>query len=159
MEQAVRLLQDGGGEYVDEARAWVAVARELREGRSPASIGTGGSETVVMPSGYMAREEVSAARSAFGATTYGDQASGETVMLPAVAAPYDQPAPTPNDRGSVQALVRQDLVDRERVGVQRYGTPLQAFNGRDALQDAYQEGLDLVCYLRQMIAERDGSPQ
>lgn len=32
---------------------------------------------------------------------------------------------------------------------------LQPHNGRDALRDAYEESLDLVCYLRQAIEERD----
>lgn len=67
----------------------------------------------------------------------------------------DQPAPTPNGRPSIQSLVRADLEEREQIGIQRYGTPLQAHNGRDALIDAYQEALDLACYLRQAIAERE----
>lgn len=68
----------------------------------------------------------------------------------------DQPRPIPRgDVRSVQAMVRLDLEERERVGRERYGTPLQPHNGRDALVDAYQEALDLACYLRQMIAERD----
>ena len=67
----------------------------------------------------------------------------------------EQPLPVPNDRSSVQGMVRQDLELREQVGIQRYGTPLQAFNGRDALRDAYEEALDLACYLRQLISERD----
>ena len=66
----------------------------------------------------------------------------------------DQPAPD-GGRGNVQALVRADLEERERVGVERYGTPLRLFNGRDALVDAYQEAMDLTVYLRQAIAERD----
>jgi hypothetical protein len=70
----------------------------------------------------------------------------------------DQPAPTTNERPSIQSLVRQDLEERERVGIQRYGTPLQAHNGRDALVDAYQEALDLACYVRQAIEERSGGP-
>ena len=35
-------------------------------------------------------------------------------------------------------------------------TSLQAFNGRDALRDAYEEALDLCQYLRQALYERDG---
>ncbi|NMO52002.1 hypothetical protein HH310_12440 [Actinoplanes sp. TBRC 11911] len=66
----------------------------------------------------------------------------------------EQPAPVPNDRATVQGLVREDLRTRERIGVERYGTPLQPHNGRDALRDAYEEALDLACYLRQAIAER-----
>lgn len=66
----------------------------------------------------------------------------------------DQPMPTPNDHPSIQGLVRADLEQREQVGIQRYGTPLQPHNGRDALRDAYEEALDLACYLRQAIEER-----
>lgn len=62
--------------------------------------------------------------------------------------------PIPNGRDSVQSLVRADLKQREQLGIARYGTPLQAHNGRDALRDAYEEALDLACYLRQAIEER-----
>lgn len=69
----------------------------------------------------------------------------------------DQPTPTPNDHPSIQSLVRADLEEREQIGIQRYGTPLQPHNGRNALVDAYQEALDLACYLRQAIAEQDAA--
>lgn len=66
----------------------------------------------------------------------------------------DQPAPIPRpDVVSIQALVRSDLEERERVGIARYGTPLQPHNGRDALVDLYQELLDACCYIRQLIEE------
>lgn len=55
---------------------------------------------------------------------------------------------------SVQQMVMLDLIQRERVGQARYGTSLFPNNGRDALVDAYQEALDLACYLRQALAER-----
>lgn len=67
----------------------------------------------------------------------------------------EQPMPTPNTAPSVQGMVIADLEVRLQVGIQRYGTALQPFNGRDALRDAYEEALDLACYLRQAIAERD----
>jgi hypothetical protein len=67
----------------------------------------------------------------------------------------DQPAPVPNDKPAVWSLVIEDMQARDALGRERYGTPLQPFNGRDALVDAYQEALDLVVYLRQAIAERD----
>lgn len=67
----------------------------------------------------------------------------------------EQPMPIPNNRTAIQALVRADLEAREQVGIQRYGTALQAHNGRDALRDAYEEALDLACYLRQAIEERE----
>lgn len=67
-----------------------------------------------------------------------------------------QPDPLRNDGNDVQSLVIADIAARREVGIAKYGTPLQANNGRDALRDAYQEVLDLACYLRQAIAERDG---
>lgn len=51
-------------------------------------------------------------------------------------------------------LVIEDMQERDRRGRKKYGTPLQAGNGRDALVDAYQEALDLAVYLRQAIEER-----
>lgn len=80
----------------------------------------------------------------------------------------EQPLPVPNAGRSIQALVRvdlldavvpvaadvsADLIDREQLGIDRYGTTLQAFNGRDVLRDAYEEALDLACYLRQAMVE------
>lgn len=69
--------------------------------------------------------------------------------------PTDQPMPTPNQGRPIWDLVIEDMKARDRVGRERYGTPLQSFNGRDALQDAYFEALDLAVYLRQAIEERD----
>jgi hypothetical protein len=66
----------------------------------------------------------------------------------------EQAMPVPNDSPSVQGMVRADLETREKIGVERYGTALQPHNGRDGLRDAYEEVLDLACYLRQAIAER-----
>lgn len=73
---------------------------------------------------------------------------------PAPKASVEQPMPVANDRPSIQGMVRADLDQREKLGRERYGTSLQAHNGRDALRDAYEEALDLACYLRQMIEER-----
>lgn len=56
-------------------------------------------------------------------------------------------------RKSIQELVRLDLVHREQLGQERYGTSLHAYNGREAILDAYEEALDLCCYLRQVIEE------
>ena len=68
-------------------------------------------------------------------------------------APYDQPPPL-EGHGDVTADVIRDLQERSQIGTRRYGTPLQYRNGRDPLMDAYQEALDLCCYLRQAIGER-----
>jgi hypothetical protein len=67
----------------------------------------------------------------------------------------DQPDPIKNDRRCIQDLVIADIEARKAVGLERYGTLLQPFNGRDALMDAYAEALDLCQYLRQAIEERD----
>lgn len=71
----------------------------------------------------------------------------------------EQPMPTPNSHPSIQSLVRADLEQREQVGIQRYGTALQPHNGRDALRDAYEEALDLACYLKQAMVEREAKAQ
>lgn len=57
----------------------------------------------------------------------------------------------------IHDLVAEDLKKREVIGIATYGTPLTTHNGRDALQDAYEEALDLACYLKQAILERDGN--
>lgn len=65
-----------------------------------------------------------------------------------------EPDPIPNNSRPIWDLVREDMDERNKDGIRKYGTPLQAGNGRDALVDAYQEALDLVVYLRQAIEER-----
>ena len=70
------------------------------------------------------------------------------------AGTVEQPMSKPNDSTPIWDLVRADIAERDKLGRERYGTPLQAFNGRDALVDAYQEALDLVVYMRQEIEER-----
>lgn len=67
----------------------------------------------------------------------------------------EQPAPKPNDGPVLWDLVIEDMRARNRVGRERYGVPLQAHNGRDALRDAYEECLDMAVYLKQAIVERD----
>lgn len=66
----------------------------------------------------------------------------------------DQPPPKPTTSPAIWDLVIADMRDRDNTGRQRYGTPLQADNGRDHLVDAYQEALDLVVYLRAEIERR-----
>lgn len=71
--------------------------------------------------------------------------------------PGDQPLPRTEDP---QASGMHDkaialLLERKSLGLTRYGTTLQAFNGRDALQDAVEEVTDLLVYLLQVRDERD----
>lgn len=67
-----------------------------------------------------------------------------------------QPMPiTHADKPDIQSMVIADVEARRQLGIQRYGTPLQADNGRNALVDAYEEVLDLACYLKQRIVEEE----
>lgn len=84
----------------------------------------------------------------------------------------DQPPPKQNDAPAVWDLVildvgkgfphadprrveavLADMRERDKIGRERYSTPLQAHNGRNARIDAYQEALDCVAYLRQCLEE------
>lgn len=51
--------------------------------------------------------------------------------------------------------VIKDMQGRRAKGILSYGGPLTTRNGRDALQDAYEEAMDLVMYLKQAILERN----
>jgi hypothetical protein len=50
-------------------------------------------------------------------------------------------------------LLMKELNDRKAIGLAEYGTPLQAFNGRDCEKDAVEEMADMICYLKQGILE------
>ena len=58
--------------------------------------------------------------------------------------------------GTVWALVVDDMHGRDALGMRKYGRPLLPHDGRDTLQDAYEEALDLAVYLRKAMLERDG---
>ena len=55
---------------------------------------------------------------------------------------------------ATKMAVAADIEARKRVGVQRYGTTLRTFNGRDPSLDKYQELLDALLYARQDMLER-----
>lgn len=65
----------------------------------------------------------------------------------------DQQLPIPNDLKSCQDMVIEDIEGRKALGLNKYGTLLQPFNGRSFLQDAYEEVLDLAVYLRGALEE------
>lgn len=92
--------------------------------------------------------------------------------------PEDQPLPKPGAGPSMHDLVIEDIRDRwasatidrtpvapaigavtaslrerKRLGLERYGSALQAHNGRDALRDLREELEDAVVYCRQVIEE------
>jgi hypothetical protein len=47
------------------------------------------------------------------------------------------------------------MPERMQVGLRRYGTLLQPFNGRNYMQDAWEELLDLSVYLEGVRRERE----
>ena len=53
------------------------------------------------------------------------------------------------------ASILKDMRDRDESGRAKYGVPLQPFNGRNQLIDAYQELLDFVVYMRTAIYEAE----
>lgn len=72
------------------------------------------------------------------------------------------PEPTPTDGPSIHDLVLQDvwtdaartiILQRRAFGLEKYGTLLQAFNGRPAFDDLVIELADAVCYARQAVEE------
>ena len=66
-----------------------------------------------------------------------------------------EPPPIPNNKTPVWELVIADMRERDASGRAKYGGPLQPFNGRRPLVDAYQEVLDLAVYLRQQLYETE----
>lgn len=60
----------------------------------------------------------------------------------------------PND---VFRLLKKDLDARNANGFKTYKKPMTAHDGRDTLQDAFEEALDLVVYLKKMLIERDNN--
>lgn len=50
-----------------------------------------------------------------------------------------------------------DIQERDRSGREKYGVPLQPFNGRNPVVDLYQELLDAVVYCTQCLQEAEMS--
>jgi hypothetical protein len=69
-----------------------------------------------------------------------------------------QPDPKPNNHPAVWDMVIADMRRRDAEGRAHYRVPLQPYNGRDALLDAYEESLDAAAYLRQEIYQRRWIP-
>lgn len=67
-----------------------------------------------------------------------------------------QPMPKPGAQ-DVTPFARFDfdrrLTEREKQGIETYGTTLQTFNGRDAIEDAQDEAIDQYQYLEQAKME------
>lgn len=69
--------------------------------------------------------------------------------------PESQPLPTTSDRASAHDLLINFVAGRKDLGLRRYGSLLQAGNGRDSLRDALEEVVDLAAYLVVWTEVRD----
>jgi len=94
-----------------------------------------------------------------GQGTDGASILGQVGAIAAASTP--EPPPTPGEGDVWQRVidglppgpVRDACIDRRAFGIAKYGTPLQAFNGRDWLKDLIQEFLDAVAYSQQGVME------
>lgn len=61
--------------------------------------------------------------------------------------------------GSIEPDQAEKIIEQmensKAVGMQRYGSALQTFNGRDTLQDAAEEARDLFVYLNSLVQARE----
>ena len=80
---------------------------------------------------------------------------GRAIVRESVPDWQREPQPKSNLLPHISDLVTRDLKLRKEMGIKKYGVPLQPFNGRRALKDAYEEVLDLALYLRQAMYEQD----
>jgi len=63
--------------------------------------------------------------------------------------------PEKNDEDCIQDMVIDDIKERKKIGVEKYGTVLKPFNGRNSIVDLYQELGDALVYCKQMMIERE----
>ena len=103
----------------------------------------------VLPAGHDGRHDD-------GCMTWGDP-----VMPRAASTP--EPPPTPGTGDVWQSVIdglppgklRDACVERRAFGLRKYGTVLQANNGRNWRTDALQEALDGIAYAAQGVVEGD----
>lgn len=73
----------------------------------------------------------------------------------------EQELPEPNSeeycQDSLLPRVTEALHESMVIGIEKYGTALQPFNGRDVHRDLFEEWVDLGVYLEQMRRERDST--
>ena len=83
----------------------------------------------------------------------GEEGSSKGVGEMINAATAKQAAPS-GQGNPILGMVLADLTNRALEGKEKYGEPLKAHNGRNALWDLYQELLDAAMYIRQLIQEQ-----
>lgn len=67
-----------------------------------------------------------------------------------------EPPPLPGGGPSIHDLVVEEIISRRNFGYRKYGSLLQAWNGRRPSKDLLDEILDAAMYVRQLIQEEDG---
>lgn len=67
---------------------------------------------------------------------------------------HGQPKPVQNSGPSMHDLVASDLIERKQYGLQKYESLLQAYNGRNFLQDIYEEMQDGIVYIKGALEEQ-----
>lgn len=92
---------------------------------------------------------------AAGRFLYGPEAKEQERKLREAVLGAQQPEPTPTDEPSAHDLVIADMAARKEFGLAKYGSLLQPGNGRDNLQDLYEELLDACVYIRNEIERRN----
>jgi hypothetical protein len=65
-----------------------------------------------------------------------------------------EPKPVPNNLQSMHDRVSADLQSRKEYGLKKYDSLLQPFNGRNFLQDIYEEMQDGIVYISGALAEQ-----
>ena len=95
------------------------------------------------------REEYQAAGGKIAAPS--DEAASSSSADNAATAKQAAPKGSGNP---ILGMVLADLTNRALEGADKYGEPLKAHNGRNALWDLYQELLDAAMYIRQAIEEQ-----
>ena len=58
----------------------------------------------------------------------------------------------------VREAIEQDLRQREALGLRKYGVTLDRQDLTEAqwLQHAYEEALDMACYLKRLLLQKEG---
>lgn len=68
---------------------------------------------------------------------------------------WEKHLPPQSPPRTVTEKVVDDVLEREKIGTERYGVPLSIDSEKDMLREAYEEALDLVVYLRAALDKRD----
>lgn len=89
------------------------------------------------------------------------QASASTSASITMPSATEQPPPKIRDEKgpSSQDLAILGIQERKSIGLERYGTLLYPFNGRDMFRDLLEECQDAIVYAHGYMAERESAAQ